>query len=156
VWAEGARRRPIFPPIVKVPHRPEVENHGGDTFSVSATGPRQNRHGAGTTRGPLELEALKAGCIAHRRFGNTLGPEDPYRFARGEEVISSTGQRVKLCRPLDFLVVADHAEGLGSTIELKNGNPLLNHSRESGGIPLMSTGPSRDRQRINSLALIAT
>jgi Protein of unknown function (DUF3604) len=58
-------------------------------------------------------------------FGNTLGPEEAYRFARGEEVVSSTGQRVKLSRPLDFLVVADHAEGLGATIEIKKGNPLL-------------------------------
>ena len=58
-------------------------------------------------------------------FGNTLGPEEAYRFARGEEVLSATGQRVKLSRPLDFLVVADHAEGLGATVELKNGNPLL-------------------------------
>jgi hypothetical protein len=58
-------------------------------------------------------------------FGNTLGPEEAYRFARGEEVVSSTGQRVKLSRPLDFLVVADHAEGLGSTIELRKGNPVL-------------------------------
>ena len=58
-------------------------------------------------------------------FGNTLGPEEAYRFARGEEVTSATGQRVKLSRPLDFLVVADHAEGLGSTVELRKGNPLL-------------------------------
>jgi hypothetical protein len=47
-------------------------------------------------------------------FGNTLGPEPAYRFARGEEVMSSSGQPVKLSRPLDFLVVADHAEALGS------------------------------------------
>jgi hypothetical protein len=58
-------------------------------------------------------------------FGNTLGPEEAYRFARGEEVLSATDQRVKLSRPLDFLVVADHAEALGATVELKNGNPLL-------------------------------
>lgn len=58
-------------------------------------------------------------------FGNTLGPEEAYRFARGEEVVSSAGQRVKLSRPLDFLVVADHAEGLGSTVELRKGNPVL-------------------------------
>jgi hypothetical protein len=58
-------------------------------------------------------------------FGNTLGPETAYRFARGEEVVSSSGQAVKLSRPLDFLVVADHAEGLGSTEELKQGNPTL-------------------------------
>jgi hypothetical protein len=35
-----------------------------------------------------------------------------YRFARGEEVVSATGQRVKLGRPLDFLVVADHVAGV--------------------------------------------
>jgi hypothetical protein len=58
-------------------------------------------------------------------FGNTLGPEEAYRFARGEQVISSTGQPAKLSRPLDFLVVADHAEGLGGMLELKKGNPAM-------------------------------
>jgi hypothetical protein len=58
-------------------------------------------------------------------FGNTLGPEQAYRFARGEEVVSASGQQVKLSRPLDFLVVADHAEGLGSIVEVKKGNPIL-------------------------------
>ena len=42
--------------------------------------------------------------------GNTLGPDMAYRFARGEEITSSTGLRVKLNRPLDFLVVSDHAD----------------------------------------------
>jgi hypothetical protein len=46
-------------------------------------------------------------------IGTTLGPEEAYRFARGEEVTSSTGQRARLVRPLDFLVVSDHAENLG-------------------------------------------
>lgn len=54
-------------------------------------------------------------------FGSTLGPEIAYRFARGEEVVSSTGQPVKLSRPLDFLVVADHAQGLGGMLEVKKG-----------------------------------
>jgi hypothetical protein len=58
-------------------------------------------------------------------FGNSLGPEPAYRFARGEEVVSSSGQAVRLSRPLDFLVVADHAEGLGSVEEIKKGNPNL-------------------------------
>ena len=31
--------------------------------------------------------------------GNTLGPDMAYRFARGEEVTSSTGLRAKLSRP---------------------------------------------------------
>ncbi len=46
-------------------------------------------------------------------IGCKLGPEDAYRFAMGEEVISTTGQRARLIRPLDFLVVSDHAENLG-------------------------------------------
>jgi hypothetical protein len=55
--------------------------------------------------------------------GNRLTPEDAYRVARGEEVVSSTGVPVKLSRPLDFLVVADHAEGLGLMQEVYKGNP---------------------------------
>jgi hypothetical protein len=46
-------------------------------------------------------------------IGNTLGPDEAYRFAKGETILSSTGVRARLARPLDFLVVADHAENLG-------------------------------------------
>ncbi|MFW6731272.1 MAG: DUF3604 domain-containing protein [Synechococcus sp.] len=57
--------------------------------------------------------------------GDRLGPEQAYRFARGEEVISSTGLPVRLARPLDFLVIADHAEGLGLMQEVYQGNPAF-------------------------------
>ena len=57
--------------------------------------------------------------------GNRLTPEQAYRFARGEEVISSTGVPAKLSRPLDFLVVSDHAEGLGVMFQLYEGNPAF-------------------------------
>ena len=40
-------------------------------------------------------------------------------------MVSSSGQPVRLSRPLDFLVIADHAEGLGATEEIKKGNPTL-------------------------------
>ena len=46
-------------------------------------------------------------------FGARLGPRDAYRFARGEEVVSSSEQKVRLSRPLDFLVVADHSDNMG-------------------------------------------
>ncbi|MHC4946806.1 MAG: DUF3604 domain-containing protein [Planctomycetota bacterium] len=46
-------------------------------------------------------------------FGARLGPRDAYRFARGEELTSSSGLQVKLERPLDFLVVADHSDNMG-------------------------------------------
>ncbi len=58
-------------------------------------------------------------------FGNTLMPEDAYRFARGEEIRSSTGLPVKLGRPLDFLVVADHSDMMGIAIDIKKGSPNI-------------------------------
>ena len=58
-------------------------------------------------------------------FGARLIPEDAYRFARGEEVTSSTGQKVKLSRPLDFLVVADHSDNMGFFPRLFAGDPSL-------------------------------
>ena len=58
-------------------------------------------------------------------FGNRLPPREAYRFARGEEVVSSTGQPVRLSRPLDWLVVADHSDGMGMIDDLKAGTPEL-------------------------------
>ncbi len=60
-----------------------------------------------------------------RAFGVTLGPEQAYRFARGEEVTASNGMRIKLSRPLDWLVVADHSDGMGAMNEIIAGNPNL-------------------------------
>jgi hypothetical protein len=57
--------------------------------------------------------------------GNKLGPDDAYRFAKGEKVTSSTGQPAKLIRPLDFLVVADHAGALGLAPFIAEANPDL-------------------------------
>ena len=58
-------------------------------------------------------------------FGARLGPKDAYRFAKGEEVIASSGQRAKLSRPLDFLVVTDHSDGMGFFPQLIGGDPAL-------------------------------
>ncbi|MBT8352891.1 MAG: DUF3604 domain-containing protein [Desulfofustis sp.] len=58
-------------------------------------------------------------------IGNTLGPDEAYRFAKGDQVTSSTGQPTKLIRPLDYLVVSDHAEALGLAPFIAEGNPDL-------------------------------
>jgi hypothetical protein len=58
-------------------------------------------------------------------IGNFLGPEFAYRFARGELVRASGGMRAKLVRPLDFLVVADHAENLGLAALIEESDPDL-------------------------------
>ena len=57
--------------------------------------------------------------------GTTLDVDDAYRFARGEKVISNTGQPVQLIRPLDFLVITDHAEFIGLAPNLRNSAPEL-------------------------------
>lgn len=47
-------------------------------------------------------------------IGNiALSPAEAYRFARGETIATNSGQQARLGRPLDFLVVSDHAEFLG-------------------------------------------
>src|SRR5580693_6062150 len=58
-------------------------------------------------------------------FGCRLGPKDAYRFAKGEEITASSGQRVKLSRPLDFQVVSDHSDGFGFFPQLMSGDPTL-------------------------------
>ena len=58
-------------------------------------------------------------------FGVTLGPDEAYKFAKGEPVKATHGEIAQLERPLDFLVVSDHAEGLGAMAALLGGNEEL-------------------------------
>src|SRR6476620_5389060 len=58
-------------------------------------------------------------------FGARLGPKEAYRFAKGAEITASSGQQVKLSRPLDFLVVTDHSDGFGFFPKLLAGDPKL-------------------------------
>jgi hypothetical protein len=50
-------------------------------------------------------------------------PDDAYRFAKGNQLTSTTGYPVKLSRPLDFLVVADHSDNMGFFPRLRAGDP---------------------------------
>ena len=58
-------------------------------------------------------------------FGARLSPRDAYRFAKGEQVTTNTGQQAKLSRPLDFLVVADHSDNMGLFPDLVAGKPNI-------------------------------
>lgn len=86
-------------------------------------------------------------------FGARLGPEQALRFARGEEVISSTGIKAKLSRPLDFLVIADHADGFASFRDLyaapryKITDPTLRRWYD-----MMHEGPERSLAAFNEVA----
>lgn len=57
------------------------------------------------------------------------GPDTAYRLAKGEPVVHPFNRtRVQLTRPLDFLVVADHAEGLGVLGQIYADDPDLSGS----------------------------
>lgn len=58
-------------------------------------------------------------------FGNRLGLDDAYRFTKGEEVITSSGQQARLSRPLDWVVVADHSDGMGLFTMLMEQDPRV-------------------------------
>jgi hypothetical protein len=58
-------------------------------------------------------------------FGCRLTPRDAYRFARGEEIMASSGQPARLSRPLDFLVVSDHSDNMGFFPDFFAGKPDL-------------------------------
>jgi hypothetical protein len=60
--------------------------------------------------------------------GATTTPDDAFRFAKGEKVTSSNGIPARLQRPLDFLVVTDHAENLGLPIALEEKNPVMDEN----------------------------
>jgi hypothetical protein len=76
--------------------------------------------------------------------GATLTPEDAVRFARGEMVKSNTGQDAKLERPLDWIAVTDHSDGMGAIGEMKAGNPeFMADPRIKKWHDMMGQGPAQ-------------
>ena len=57
-------------------------------------------------------------------IGATLGPDEAYRASRGERVTSYSGYEFKLIRPLDFVVLSDHAENLGIADFIRRSDPI--------------------------------
>jgi hypothetical protein len=98
---------------------PEVlgELYPGKTFSPYAKRTFPSKVYWGETHLHTGL-SLDAGL-----FGNILGHEDAYRFARGEEITSSTGLPVKLARPLDWIVITDHSDMMGIAFDIQSGTP---------------------------------
>jgi hypothetical protein len=61
--------------------------------------------------------------------GVRTGPEDAYRFARGEAIDHFNGEKIQLkTGPLDFMALTEHSEYLGVfPLMLDPSNPLFNH-----------------------------
>ena len=89
-------------------------------------------------------------------FGARLGPEDALRFARGEKVISSTGVPAQLERPLDFLVIADHSDGLGATRRLYDApRMLIRDETLRKWHDMMHEGPQQSQRAVAELITAA-
>ncbi len=101
------------PPPENEPAQPDdYSPYAGDDF------PRRVLWGDTHVHSHLSLDANISG-------NKSLSPTDAFRFARGEAVETPNGTTVKLRRPLDFLVVSDHAEYLGVMEGLTRGDEEL-------------------------------
>lgn len=84
-------------------------------------------------------------------YGARLGPDAAFRFAAGEQVISNSGQPVRLSRPLDFLVLADHSEALGMMEQVREGNPLLLADETVNSWNKMMNGGAEGLQKLSDM-----
>lgn len=87
----------------------------------------------------LSVDANSAG-------NEKLPPAEAYRFAMGEQVTANNGLQVRLNRPLDFLVISDHAEYLGLLPKIRTGDPSLQNSE--GGRKILAQLKQGQKQAI--------
>ncbi len=104
----------------QMPLPPDAEEVLADAFTGKSYSPYVGRQTAlmplwGDTHLHTDI-SMDAGA-----FGNRLGLDEAYRFARGGEVVASSGTRARLSRPLDWLVVADHSDNMGFFPDLNAG-----------------------------------
>jgi len=103
-------------------------------YSPHANVPHATRVFFGDTHVHTSLSADAGGA------GTRLLPRDSYRLARGEQVVSNSGQPVKLSRPLDFYMITDHSDGMGLIQDIVAGAPHIMADPLWAGT---STGTSR-------------
>ncbi|MCB1685308.1 MAG: DUF3604 domain-containing protein, partial [Pseudomonadales bacterium] len=84
-------------------------------------------HAAGTIAANPNRSAYFGDLHVHTRFsfdafifGTRTGPDDAYRFAKGESIPHPGGFDMQLSRPLDFQAVTDHAAYLGMLAEMSD------------------------------------
>jgi Protein of unknown function (DUF3604) len=92
----------------------------------STTGASSDAQGGRPTRAYFGDTHVHTGWSADAGMdGAVTGPEDAFRLARGDEIKSNTGQTVKLNRPLDWMVITDHSDAMGTINEVVAGNPEM-------------------------------
>jgi hypothetical protein len=101
---------------VAVASEPVLPRHYSPT--VGKDFPRSVYWGDAHLRTNLSPDAAAGG---NRQFGH----HEAYRLARGELLTAHNGMSIRLNRPLDFLVIADHAEYMGLLPGLDASDPRL-------------------------------
>ncbi|NIB44922.1 DUF3604 domain-containing protein [Pseudomaricurvus alkylphenolicus] len=80
-------------------------------------------------------------------LGNrTVDPDTAYRFAKGQPVVNGGNQgRSQLREPLDFLVIADHAEMMGVPLRIAQQDPSVLNTRFGAKVfEMMKAGKGRE------------
>ncbi len=77
-------------------------------------------------------------------------PDTAYRFAMGLPVVNpATGTRWQLREPLDFLVIADHAETLGSVVRVFEGDEELTQTKT--GKAMLKLAPDQSEEQLQAI-----
>jgi hypothetical protein len=77
-------------------------------------------------------------------------PETAYRFAKGLPVVNpATGTRWQIREPLDFLVIADHAEALGSVGGVFGGDEELTKTKT--GKAMLKLAPDQSEHQLQAI-----
>ena len=83
-------------------------------------------------------------------FGATITPDQAYRFAKGEITRADGGEDVRIRQPLDFLMVADHANNLGVLPALVAGDPRVLAGKEAAELAERLVRRPTVRELLNS------
>lgn len=133
--------------------RNERQVHEEDTAgkgSMVSVNPLRNAY-----YGDLHLHTVYS-FDAYLMGTGVMGPDEAYRFARGE-VVDYLGQPIKRRNPLDFTAVTDHAESIGVFDKLDDPNSLVSRSEVGKGLEeilISLKGPDgrRDFERLSQLS----
>jgi len=84
-------------------------------------------------------------------FGTKGRPDDAYRYAKGLPIVHPvTGLLTKINRPLDFLIIADHAEALGVVARLLEGEASEVANTKAGAF-IVETGKGGSQSALDEV-----
>jgi len=76
-------------------------------------------------------------------LGTRITPDTAYRYARGDIITADNGEEVRIRKPLDFLMLADHAENIGVRSALAVGKEIkLTDAGKAMKLALTKSNPS--------------